>query len=142
MFIENRRSRYIDEGWIESCDWEDRVNKLLDVGSILSLMDERSQVVFTSLLNGFTLEEIGKHYGITRERIRQIATITERRIKIELALSEMTWQNGGYSKWRRSCLKKKNALAPTATAPTSGRSITARHAAIVQSAEIVVPPVA
>lgn len=40
-----------------------------------------------------TLEEVGREYGITRERVRQVETKAIRKLRFQFAKNKITWEN-------------------------------------------------
>jgi len=54
----------------------ENIKKILETGKLT----ERRRAILIMRLEGKTLEEIGHHFGITRERVRQIIANLEKSI--------------------------------------------------------------
>lgn len=67
-------------------------------GYLRKYLSPREQKVIISrfgLENGqpMTLEEVGREYGITRERARQVEAKALRKLRIQFAKNKITWEN-------------------------------------------------
>jgi RNA polymerase primary sigma factor len=68
------------------------------VHKILEILDEREREILTRRFglnehNAHTLEEVANHFGVTRERIRQIETVVLKKIRVQLALEGDQYDN-------------------------------------------------
>ena len=61
----------------------------------LSPREQKVIILRFGLENGrpMTLEEVGREYGITRERVRQVEAEAMRKLRFQFAKNKITWEN-------------------------------------------------
>lgn len=71
-----------DREWQDPAEHERLLDQRVIVGTLMGKLDDRRRdILIMHYVEELTLDEIGKVYGVTRERIRQIERDAIRRVK-------------------------------------------------------------